>query len=272
MQVKLKRSFYPLCISNNTIRETRRYTIKVVFCVMLLSCFIIGYSYAGTWRDLFDQAKLHDWERLAEVNRWETEWNIKGGRLIARINKPQQIHTIASDILRWKAREFNLNRVTVVGEEIPYNRFLQDGNGELCLFVGKWNAASEFADGYLFSPVRTEKMGFTAKGIYKFGRTKGHYSDRLPLTSKHLKVVFENSRFRLFTEDILLLDFIDDEIIFVDLVGLILFYKPFGNLSTASISTFSISGRDIPNHNFLDIRLRRDQLTTIWAELKWQDE
>ena len=239
---------------------------------MFLSCFIIGHSYAGTWRELFDQAKLHDWERLAEMNRWETQWNIKDGRLHAIINKPPQIHTIASDILRWKAREIKLNRVTVVGEGMPYNRFLENGNGELCLFVGKWDAASDSAEGYLFSPVRTEKMGYTAKGVYKFGRTKGHYSDRLPLTSKHLKVVFENSRFKLITEDILLLDFTDDEIIFVDLVGLILFYKPFGDSSSASISTFSISAKEIPNHNSLDIQMSSKQLTAIWADLKLQDE
>ncbi len=272
MKIKVNRFFYSL-YTTNQVRETRRYIRRIAFCIVFLSCFINGYSYAGTWRDLFDQAKPHDWERLVEVNRWETEWNTMDGRLIVSINKHGPAHVPAADILRWKAQRFKLNRLTVVGENIAREPTLKEGNsGVLCLFLGKWNAASDSAEGYFFGPTYTERMRFTAKGVYKLGRSKGHYRDRLPLTSGHLKVVFENSRFRLFTEDILLLDFIDEDIIFVDLVGVVIILGPFAKWSLSSISTFSISGRDIPNHNSLDVQVGGNQLTTIWGRLKWKDE
>lgn len=51
-------------------------------------------------------------------------------------------------------------------------------------------------------------------------------------------------------------------------VGLVVFYRHNADISMASISTFSISGRDIPNHNSLDVQLRMPQLTTIWGTLK----
>ena len=251
----------------NLVTHMRKYIIKIGLWTVLLSAFA-GYSHAGTWRDEFDGENLNGWERGLEVNRWSATWETENGLLSARIEKPEQVHIRAADFLHWNAHQFRLNRLVVVGEEIYCEWFARDAKGELCLFLGKRKPAPDFAEGYIFCPCFTEKMKFSEKGVYQRGEHKADYIDRLKFTTEHLKVVFDKGKFQLWTYDILLIDFFDDEIDFIDIVGLIVLYVPFRDWSTASISTYSISGRDIPNHNSLDVQLRNTQLTTTWGKLK----
>ena len=267
MRVKVNGIFCPLYIFN-LVTHMRKYIIKIGLWTVLLSAFTIGYSYAGTWRDLFDGENLNGWERTVKENRWSATWKIENGLLFARIEKPKQVQIRAADFLQWKAHKLQLNKLVVVGEEMYCELFDRDDEGELCLFLGKRKPAPDFAEGYIFSPCSTEEMEFSEKGVYKVDETKASYLDRLKFTTEHLKVVFDTGKFRLITKDILLTEFFDANIVSIDVIGLIVLYRHSGDWSTASISTFSISGRDIPNHNSLDVQLQNTQLTTTWGKLK----
>ncbi len=235
---------------------------------VLLSLILCGLSHAGTWRDEFDEAKLNDWERILDDNPWAATWETEEGLLVTSIMKPKHILDNASDLLRWKARQFQLPRLTVVSKGIQYGRFQHNVRSELSLFLGKRKLAPDFIEGYVFSPEDTEKLTITEKGVYKMGKVKAQYHDRFHVTTNHLRVVFDTGKFRLFTQDILLTEFIDDEIVLIDVVGLIISYRPSGDHSMASINALSISGQDIPNHNSLDVHLRGTHLTSTWGSLK----
>lgn len=235
---------------------------------VLLSLILCGLSHAGTWRDEFDEAKLNDWERIFDDNPWSATWETEGGLLTTSIMKPKHILDNASDLLRWKARQFQLPRLTVVSKGIHYGQFQHNVRSELSLFLGKRKPAPNFIEGYVFSPEDTEKLTITEKGVYNFGKVKAKYHDRFHVTTNHLKVIFDTGKFRLFTQDILLTEFIDDEIVLIDVVGLIISYRPSGDHSMASLNAFSISGQDIPNHNYLDVHLRGTHLTSTWGSLK----
>ena len=249
----------------------RKYIIIITLFVLLSITFAVGYSQAGTWKDVFENTKLNDWERILENNPWSAAWETEEGFLLASIKKPPQIQVNASDLLIWKARRFQLPRLTVLAEEIRYGQFQHNNNSELSLFLGKRQPAPDLIEGYMFSPEDTEKMTLTAKGVYRLGKVKAQYHDRFQLTTNHLKVVFDTGKFRLFTQDILLTEFFDDEIVLIDVVGLIISYRPFGDQSIATIDTFSISGQDIPNHNYLDVQFRVTHLTSTWGTLKDSD-
>lgn len=261
------RSYKPINIFNFAAGRKPHF-LKIVLYVVFLTVFAIGHSYAGTWRDLFDGENLNGWERSVKENRWSTTWKTENGLLFARIEKPKQVQIRAADFLQWKAHKLQLNKLVVVGEEMYCELFDRDDEGELCLFLGKRKPAPDFAEGYIFSPCSTKEMEFSEKGVYKVGETKASYLDRLKFTTEHLKVVFDTGKFRLITKDILLTEFFDANIVSIDVIGLIVLYRHSGEWSTASISTFSVSGRDIPNHNSLDVQLRNSQLTTTWGKLK----
>lgn len=241
---------------------------KYITITVLLSLTLCGLSHAGTWRDEFDEAKLNDWERILDDNPWSATWETEAGLLVTSIMKPKHILVNASDLLRWKARQFQLPRLTVVSKGIQYKRFENNVSSDLSIFLGKRKPAPDFIEGYVFSPEYTEELTITAKGVYKFGKVKAQYHDRFHVTTYHLKVTFDAGKFRLFTQDILLTEFIDDEIVLIDVVGLIISYRPFGDHSMASLNSFSISGKDIPNHNSLDVQLRGTHLTSTWGSLK----
>ena len=248
----------------------RKYVIFLVSCAILLSIFTIGYSHAGTWRDDFDEEVLNGWERIVEENPWFAKWILLDdpGRLYSNVMKPKQEGVTAADFLHWNLHEFQLKHLTVVGEEIHYDRHVNNRTGELCLFLGKRLNEPNFAKGYIFSPEKATKMQFSTKGVYKRGDVKANYGLMFRLTSEELKVVFDNGKFQLFTQDLPITEFFDAEFTQLDVVGLIVLYKFPGTWFDGTISTFSISGSGIPNHNSLDVQLRSTQLTTTWGKLK----
>lgn len=259
-----------LCVFNIVVCM-RKHILNIMLSTVLLSVFTIGHSYAGVWKDLFDDAALNGWERIVEDDPWFASWELDDlapGILFAIIEKPKQEDVTAADFLHWNAHQFQLDRLTVVGEEMRYPRHAPDISGELCLFLGKRLPAPDFAAGYIFSPEKTTEMQFTANGVYKKGEVKADYSLMFRLTSGNLKVVFRNGKFRLFTQELLITEFFDDEIPMIDVVGLMVVHKFPGKWFDSSISTFSISGQGIPNHNSLDVQLQGTQLTTTWGELK----
>lgn len=235
---------------------------------MLLTVFLSGHSYAGTWRDAFDGDELNGWERIVEENPWFADWGITRERLVGTIENHGQVQATAADFLHWNVHQFELNRLTVVGEEMRYDRHVEDISGELCLFLGKRVPNPGFSEGYIFSPENITKIQFSTKGVFKKDEVIANYGLMFRLTSGDLRVVFNAGEFRLFTQDLLITEFFDDKISKIDVVGLIIMHKFPGAWFLGTISTFSISGSGIPNHNSLDVQLQDTQLTTTWGELK----
>ena len=255
----------PLSIFNFAVGRN----VKIVFCVMFLSVFAIGHNQAGTWRDGFDGNELNGWERVVEDTPWFAEWSLTKGALFGEIVDRPQEQLTTSDFLHWNAHQFHLDRLTVVGEEIGYPRHDILVFGQFCLFLGKRHPEPGFAEGYIFSPEETAKMKFSVKGDFKRGNSKAKYELMWRLTREHLKVVFDAGRFRLFTQDILVTEFFDAEITGIDVVGLLIMCELGEDCwFHGNISTFSVSGRGIPNHNFLDIQLQKTHLATSWGALK----
>lgn len=260
----------PLSIFNLAVGR-KQIIIITVLCFVLLSVLLNGYSYAGVWRDTFDGNELNEWERTAEHNKWKANWEVVEGILFSNIRKPHdrpRCEKTAADFLHWKARKFQLDRLTVTGIEINYTQEGPTGMGELCLFLGKRQPAAAFAvQGYIFSPEETSRVTFSVKDDYSRGNTKAWYGDKFPFTTRHLKVVFDSGQFKLYTNQVLLTEFVDDHFTEIDVVGLLITCHFGGEWFSAHISSFSVSGRGIPDHN-LAVQLRGTQLTTTWGALK----
>ena len=263
----IRRFHKPLRIFTFSADRKKRIVI-IVICAVLWSAFTIGHSHAGTWRDEFSEVGLNGWERIVEENPWFASWQLVKELLHATIENHAQVQVTVVDFLHWNLHEFQLKHLTVVGEEIRYDRHAHDRSGELCLFLGKKQTEPNFAKGYIFSPEKVTKMQFSTKGIFKKGEVKADYALMFRLTSGDLKVVFDTGKFQLWTQDLLITEFIDADITMIDVVGLIVLHKFPGRWFTGSISTFSVSGQGIPNHNSLDVQLRSTQMTTTWGELK----
>ncbi len=270
MKVKTGNVFiFSWCISN-FVAGTRKEIITIIFYIVILNVLLSGFGHAGTWRDEFSEAELNGWERIAEENPWFVRWVLvdEPFRLFAKILNPKDEKVTAADFLHWNVQHFQLNRLTVVGEGMFYDRHSRHNSGHLCLFLGLNQTAPDFAKGYIFCPEKTTKMQFSTNGIYKVGEVKANYDDKFRLTSGHLKVFFNAGKFQLFTQNLLITEFVDVEVSVIDVVGLIVVFEFPGDSFIGSISTFSISGNGIPNHNSLDVRLQREHLTTTWGMLK----
>ncbi len=250
----------------NTVMCMRRYIFNITLWTLFLC--LSGHSYAGTWKDNFDEAVLNGWERIVDENPWNTKWTLHDQVLLGSISKPKQEGVTAVDFLHWNIHEFQRKHLTVVGEGIHYSRHAFNTSGELCLFLGKRQPAPDFAAGYIFSPEKITKMQFSADGVYKTGEVKADYGLMFRLTSGDIRVVFDTGKFRLFTQDLFIEEFIDAEINTVDVIGLVVLNRFPGRRFIGRISTFSVSGKDIPNNNTLNVHLHSTQLTTTWGELK----
>ena len=258
-----------MCIFN-LATGMKKHIVKTLLCAVLLGTFAIGHNHAGTWRDEFDGNELNGWERIFEEDPWFVEWELidEPFRLFSSIFMPKEADVTAADFLYWNAHPFQLDKLKVVGEEIRYPRHAPDISGELCLFLGKRQAAPDFATGYIVSPERVTKMQFTENGVYKKGEVKAEYGLMFRLTSGDLKVFFDTGTFQIFTQDLFITEFFDVEIPTIDVVGLMVAFEFPGRWFDGTISAFSVSGSSIPNHNVLDVRLESAHLTTTWGALK----
>ncbi len=263
--------FYKSLSVFNLTSDCKKRIIKNVLCLVLLSVFLGGHSYAGVWRDSFDDEELKGWERIAEGDPWNGRWEVVEGILFSQIRKPRnspRCEKTAADFLHWKTHQFQLDRLAVTGTKINYPQEGPDGMGELCLFLGKKLPIAGFAvEGYIFSPEETSKVTFSEKDDYSRGKTETWYGDKFPFTTRHLKAVFDSGQFQLFTDGVLLTEFVDDHFTEIDVVGLLITCHFGGEWFGANISSFSVSGNSIPNHN-LAVQLQETHLTTTWGQLK----
>ena len=256
--------------------NTWKRIIKIALSIVLLSIFAIGQSSAEVWFDTFKDKELNGWERTAEHNAWNAQWRVEDGIgiLFSRIQRPRahpRCEKNAADFLRWIPIRFLLfERLTVIGKEMVYPQEGDRGMGELCLFFGKQRNVHGFfaVEGYIVSPEETSKVTFSEKDDYSRGETKASYGNKFPFTTNHLKVVFDSGQFQVFTDEVLLTEFIDEDLRQIDVVGLLITCHFGGELFDARISSFSISGDGIPNHNHLAVQLQGTQLTTTWGRLK----
>lgn len=245
---------------------------KYVFCLSLLNIFLCGYSFAGVWQDTFDDAELIGWERIAEGDPWNARWEVVDGILFSEIRKPRdspRCEKTAADFLHWNKHQFKLDRLAVTGSRINYQQEGPQGMGELCLFMGKMLNIDDFAvEGYIFSPEETSKVTFSKKDDYSRGNTREWYGDKFQFTTRHLKAVFDSGQFQLFTDRVLLTEFVDKRFTQIDVVGLLVTCH-FGSETRfgANIASFSVAGSGIPNHS-LAVQWQKTKLTTIWGQLK----
>ena len=206
-----------------------------------------------------------------KADPWNTSWEVVEGYLFSRIRAPRdqpKCLKTAADFLHWDAHQFQLSRLTVIGRKIHYPQKGIYGMGELCLFLGKRQPSPDFAvEGYIFSPEETSKVTFSIGNDYSRGKTKAWYGDKFPFTTRHLKAVFDSGQFQLFTNGVLLTEFVDNHFTEIDVVGLLVTCHFGGHWFGGSISSFTVSGESIPDHN-LAVQLQQTQLATTWGQMK----
>ncbi len=244
--------------------------ISNILFVILLGIVMCGPSYAGEWRDSFDDEELKGWEDTLVGGAWGTKWEVAEGFLFGKMgglrSQPRCDET-AGGFIRWNAHKIQLKELTVIGRKISYPQTGPYGMGELCLFLGKLVDIDKFAvEGYIFSPEETSKVSFSI-GTYSRGKTRAWYGGEFPLTSDYLEVVFDSGKFQLLTKNVLLTEFVDNNFTSIDVVGLLVTCHVGGHWFGGGISSFSVSGQGIPDHN-LAVELRETHLATTWAQIK----
>ncbi len=256
----------------NLVVDRKQLIIKTFLCLVFLSAFLCRHSSAGTWRDTFDGNELNGWERTAEHNIWNAKWEVFDGILFSQIRKPRnspRCENTAADFLHWNALQFRLDKLKVTGVEMNYVQEGPNSDGEICLFLGKKLRIVDFAvEGYIFSPEEIREATFSKKNDFSKGRMIARYGNKFPLTSQHLNVVFNSGNFRVYTNGVLLTQFVDNRYAKIDVVGLLITCHFGGEWFVANISSFSVSGDSIPNKNWA-VQLQETHLTTTWGDLKW---
>ena len=246
--------------------------VYIGICVVLLSIFSIGHSYAEVWNDSFNDEELKGWERIWQGNPWNAKWRAVAGLLFANIDGherlPPECDENSADFLHWKIVQFNFEQLTIVGEEITYPQEGREGMGELCLFIGKRQDDPDLTvQGYIVSPEEVSKVTFTELGKYSRGKTKAWYGNIFQNTTRNLTAIFDTGHFQVYTNDDLITDFIDENLKTIDIVGLLITCHDGGQWFGSRISSISISDEAIIKPN-LAVQLRGTQLTTTWGALK----
>lgn len=251
----------------------KKSNMKYVLWAVVLFAFTIGYSYAGTWVEQFDDEKLNGWQRITSVEEWRVRWRVVERILFSQIRR-SDLRAVCDekdgDFMLWNAHQFRLDSLTVIGSEIFYPPPGRGGWGELGLFLGKQQPFLDFvAKGYFFSPEKTSEATFSVKEGYGKGKVISEYENKFKFTTKSLKVAFNSGKFRILTGSVLLTEFVDNKFPEIDVVGVLITCH--GEWFSGSISSLSVSGGGIPNHNYnpgFAVQLQDTQLSTTWARLK----
>ena len=249
-----------------TIKCIHRYLF-----LLLLSVLLCGNSYAKVWQDSFDDAALKDWDRIRKDNPWRAKWEVVGGLLFSELVKVGNVQLCegnTADFLHWKIIQFNFEQLTIVGEEITYPQVGIPSMGELCLFIGKSQEVPGLTvEGYIVSPEEASEVTISEKGKYVRGKTKAWYGNIFNKTTRNLTVVFDTGNFQVYTNNVLITEFIDESFKNIDLVGLLITCHAGGQWFGSRISSISITDKVVINRN-LAVQLQDTQLTTAWGQLK----
>ena len=227
--------------------------VYIGICIVLLSIFSIGHSYAEVWNDSFDDEELKGWERIWLGNRVDAKWEAVAGFLFANIRnvggRPPGCEKNIGDFLHWKIVQFNFEQLTIVGEEITYPQEGEDGMGELCLFIGKRQEDPDLTvQGYIVSPEEISKVTISENGKYSRGKTKAWYGNIFQSTTRNLTAVFDSGHFQVRTNDDLITEFVDENLKTIDIVGLLITCHFGGHWFGSRISSISISDKAIRHY------------------------
>ncbi len=261
--------FYTFLSIFSTVIDKKRIGIKPFLPLVLLSVFLSGQSYAEVWNDSFDDEELIGWERIRLGNQARTKWESVGGILFVNIGCFERpfCNENTAGFLHWKIIEFNFEQLTVIGEEITYPQG-EEGQGELCLFLGKRQDEPELAaEGYIVSPEEISKVTFSEKDGYSRGKTNAWYGNIFKDTTRNLTTVFDSGHFQVWTNRHLITEFLDENLKTIDIVGLLITNHFGSDWFGSRISSISITDRAIIKPN-LAVQLRGTQLTTTWGELR----
>ncbi len=252
------------------VANGKKIIIKLVLTLVLFTVLFGGHSSAEVWNDSFDDEELIGWERISLGNQSGAKWESVGGILFANTEdcfEPPFCNEITVGFLHWKIVEFSFEQLTMIGEEITYLQG-EEGQGELCLFLGKRQDEPELAaEGYIVSPEEISKVTFSEKDGFSRGKTNAWYGDIFKDTTRNLTTVFDSGHFQVWTNDDMITEFIDENLKTIDIVGLLITTHFGSHWFGSRISSISITDRAliIPN---LAVQLRGTQLTTTWGELR----
>ncbi len=262
--------FYTFLSVFSTVIDKKKIGIKSFLPLVLLSVFLSGHSYAEVWYDSFDDEELIGWERISLGNQSGSKWESVGGILFANTEdcfEPPFCNEITVGFLHWKIVEFNFEQLTMIGEEITYLQG-EEGQGELCLFLGKRQDEPELAaEGYIVSPEEISKVAFSKKDGFSRGKTKAWYGNIFKDTTRNLTTVFDSGHFQVWTNRHLITEFLDENLKTIDIVGLLITTHFGSHWFGSRISSISITDRAIIIPNLV-VQLRDTQLTTTWGELR----
>ncbi len=249
--------------------------VKPFLSLVLLCVFLSGYSYAGVWKDTFEE-RLIGWERYWG-GIWggrNVKWQVLAGFLFANIGNFEKFPPICDentgDFLHWKISRSNFKQLTIVGEELAYPQEGKYGLGELCLFIGKrQDDPGLVIEGYIVSPEEVSKVTLSKNDGYGYrrGKTKAWYGDKFQKTTHNLTAVFDTGHFQVLTDDNLIAEFDDENIKSIDTVGLFLTCHVGGMWFGSRISSISLTDKAIIKPNLV-VQLRGTQLTTTWGAMK----
>ena len=259
------------CPINCKFYYKKKIVLKSFLSLVMLIVFLSGHSYAEVWNDSFDEG-LKGWEIIWLGNPGNNKWEAVAGFLFATIDSHKNLPPICgkniADFLHWRIVKFNFEQLTIVGEEITYPQEGKDGMGELCLFIGKRQDDPDLTvQGYIVSPEEVSKVTISKKGKFNRGRTKAWYGNIFQNTTRNLTAVFDSGHFQVQTGDVLITEFVDENIKNINIVGLVITCHRGGQWFGSRISSIAISDEIIIKPN-LAVRLRGTQLTTTWGELK----
>ena len=252
---------------------------------ILLFILFSAASYAGTWRDSFEDGILNGWQpgidRLGELVGYKVHWTTGDDRLNVQVLDiprpllapsplfkpapgPSRLSKFALAFLEFTA--FRLEEEHLVAEGVG---MVREGFMTFGIAIGQHYPPSDRRTGivYLFgSRGCIYKVSFSGSGSFGGRKTAEiDYVNPKSTESGYLKVVFNAGHFQVYSGDGLKATLVDPEYETVDLVGLMIWGEVPGS---GSLDEFVISGPCIPNGTGNVSDRPADKLVTTWACIK----
>lgn len=218
-------------------------TFITIFALLVLQ----GVADAVTWQDDFDQETEDNWHLAGN----DSVWHIQDGFLKAEIQTEKQWRTLF-ELYQFIAFPGPYNDVTITLETIGAS----DARFGIALGKRFLNTEGEVEETgyYLFF---TNDMQTSRNQNVFVGPGQRWNTDEL----KQMVLHFNSGRFQLFGDDESRLDFMDANLMQIDIIGFVLVEYVTDAVSTgrAWVDKFTISGLSVSP---------KDKLTTVWGHLK----
>jgi len=232
-------------------------------CLFILVLNFSHFSNAGTWKDDFNDGMLDGWTRPSDKvkdKNWHSTWKSQDGVLDVII------HSDSSNIDFLQLTAFPISsssltvEVTILLEEGSTDSFgmalgipIEDGT-----YIGQFHTFT-----------RTSSFGLSIAPDGRFNLLDFGAGDqkRYPCipSGQCMKVVFESGIFRVFSQDTLLLEFVDENYPKIELVGI--FAWSIRNEIHGVMDNFVISGPGIPDGPPYAVH-PKGKIAVAWGRLK----